>query len=219
MPAKKPDRPLTDKQERFVCEYLGNGHNATAAYRKAYKAEHWSEAAANVQASRLLKHPKISLRINAVTQAAEQRTEVTAARALSEMAIVALSDIGDVMDFSGPEPKLKPANEIPEYARRAISSVKVKRYTEGHGDTAREVEVTEFRLWDKVSGLDKLGRHFAMFTDKFAPVNPDGQSPYDAGLGDARALVAELRAAVDARRGGLGGPSTNGFANGVHVGD
>lgn len=57
--------------------------------------------------------------------------------------------VGEILDFTGDVPKLKPACQIPEHARRAIASVKVKRYVEGTGDKAREVEVTEFTLWNK----------------------------------------------------------------------
>ena len=54
-------------------------------------------------------------------------------------------------DFSIHAP---PANEIPESALRAIKSAKVKRYTEGSDDDAREVEIIEFTFWDKPGQLN-----------------------------------------------------------------
>ena len=71
------------------------------------------------------------------------------------------ADIGDILDFTGESVKLRPANEIPASVRRAIQSVKVRRYIEGKGEDAREVELIEFKLWGKpemlVTRLKALG--------------------------------------------------------------
>lgn len=159
-------KPLTPKQERFVAEYLANGRNAAAAYRAAYDAARMSDQSVEKEAKKLLRHPLVAPRIAEVCAKAEAATEVTAARVLQELGLLALSDIGQVLDFSGTEPRLRPAAEIPEAARRAIASLKVKRHTEGSGDNAREVEVTEFKLWDKLSALEKLARHLGMFVER-----------------------------------------------------
>jgi phage terminase small subunit len=53
-------RQLTDKQARFVAEYLANGENAARAYRLAYpKSTSWSENALHVEACRTLKNPLV----------------------------------------------------------------------------------------------------------------------------------------------------------------
>ena len=60
-----PDLPkLTDKQKIFVMRYVINGNNASEAYRFAYNALRMSEESVNVEASRLLKNPKITPWIN-----------------------------------------------------------------------------------------------------------------------------------------------------------
>ena len=61
-----------------------------------------------------------------------------------------------MLDFSQTEPRLRPANEIPRDARRAIASIKTKRYTEGRGESAREVEVSEFKACDKLLAIEKI---------------------------------------------------------------
>ena len=62
---------LTEKQRKFVTEYLRNGKNAGAAYRAAY-ATRASDGAARVEASKLLRHPKIvPILAEAERQAAE----------------------------------------------------------------------------------------------------------------------------------------------------
>jgi hypothetical protein len=84
----------------------------------------------------------------------KRRLQLTADDVLEELACLGRSDIGEVLDFTGDDPQLRPVNQIPERARRAIASVKVRRYWEGHGDDARQVEVTEFKMWDKLSALE-----------------------------------------------------------------
>lgn len=50
---------LTEKQNQFIKEYILNGLNATEAYRTAYQSDA-TTATCCVEASRLLKNPKIT---------------------------------------------------------------------------------------------------------------------------------------------------------------
>ena len=54
-----------------------------------------------------------------------------------------------------------------------MSSIKVRRYTEGTGEDAREVEVTEFRFWSKESSLAKLAEYFPMPAPPREPIKVD----------------------------------------------
>lgn len=162
---------LTDRQQAFVDEYLKD-LNATAAYKRAgYKAQ--GRAAEN-NASRLLGNAGVKAAIEAAQAERAQRVKVEGDDVLRELLRVALSDIGQVLDFSGTDPHLRPCRDIPEAARRAIAAVKVRRYTEGRGDDAREVEVTEFKLWDKLAALDKLAKHLGLLKDRVEHTGPGG---------------------------------------------
>ena len=55
---------LTTKQQQFVLHYSINGNNASDAYRSAYDCKDMSNESINVEASKLLNHPKVSLWIN-----------------------------------------------------------------------------------------------------------------------------------------------------------
>lgn len=70
-------RKLTLKQERFVCEYLTNGGNASAAYRAAYSASKMSEKVLNNEASKLLKNRGIAMRLAEARETARAALEVT----------------------------------------------------------------------------------------------------------------------------------------------
>ena len=155
---------LTPKQQRFVSEYLQD-LNATAAYKRAgYKAR--SDGVAASSASDLLRIPKVAAAIATAEAERAQRTGIDADRVLAEIAHVAFSDIGQVLDFTGVDPHLRPARDIPEAARRAISSIKVRRTLEGSEADAREVEVTEFRLWSKSDALEKLCKHLGLYKER-----------------------------------------------------
>ncbi len=52
---------LADKQQKFVLFYVTNGNNASEAYRKSYDCSNMSKESVNVEASKLLKNPKVSL--------------------------------------------------------------------------------------------------------------------------------------------------------------
>ncbi len=149
---------LTPKQERFVEEYLVDLNATRAAIRAGY-----SQRNADKIGPELLGKTRIAAAIVAKRERVSLKAEVSAAEVLRELAVIAFSDVGEVMDFSGVALRLKAANEIPERARRALSSVKVKRYLEGHGDDVREVEVTEFKFWPKTQALELLGKHLALF--------------------------------------------------------
>ncbi len=52
---------LTAKQQTFILKYLTNGNNARVAYKQSYKCENSSDETIDVEASKMLKHPKVSL--------------------------------------------------------------------------------------------------------------------------------------------------------------
>lgn len=160
---------LTPKQQRFVDEYLIDLNATQAAIRAGYP-----ERSARSVGQENLTKPDIQAAIQTARQAQQERTQITSDRILQELALVGFGDIGQILDFSGSSTRMRPANEIPEKARRMIGSIKVKRYWEGDGDECREVEITEFKLWDKMSALEKLCRCNGMFVDRHEHTGKDG---------------------------------------------
>lgn len=68
--------PLTPKQEAFAQAYVETG-NASEAYRQAYDAHDWKPTSVMVEASRMINHPKISLRIGELRGEAFERHGMT----------------------------------------------------------------------------------------------------------------------------------------------
>lgn len=150
------------KREKFVEEYLIDLNATQAAIRAGYSAK-----TAQTISSELMTFPEITAAIQAAKLARSAETKVTAVRVVEEMAAIAFADPGDILDFSGPTLHLKPTDQISERARRSISSIKVKRQSEGFGENASEVEIIEFRFWDKNAALGQLAKHTGAVKDKF----------------------------------------------------
>jgi phage terminase small subunit len=142
--------PLTPNQQRFVEEYLVDLNAAQAATRAGYSAK-----TARVQGAKLLTNPNIQAAIQAAQQARSGETKITAARVLQELALIAFQDPAEFFDFRGDRPIMRPACDIPEAARRAMSSIRFK-----------DGEVAEVKFWSKDSALEKIGRHLGMFLEK-----------------------------------------------------
>ena len=79
---------LTPKQQAFVMFYITNGNNATAAYKSAYDIEKMTDDAIAVEASKLLKNPKVAQWISyyqgKVKQNFEQKALYTTELAMAE---------------------------------------------------------------------------------------------------------------------------------------
>ena len=67
---------LTIKQEKFCMVYVETG-NASEAYRQAYNAENMSNEAIGVEASRMLDHPIVTLKIKELKSGHTKRHELT----------------------------------------------------------------------------------------------------------------------------------------------
>ena len=90
-----------------------------------------------------------------------RKAAVKADKVLSELANSAFSDIGAIIDFTGTEPKMLPANQISEQVRRTISSIKIKRHVVKVGEEEKPVEVIEFGYNLLKALLETLAKHLA----------------------------------------------------------
>lgn len=176
---------LSKKQEFFCKEYLVD-LNATQAYKRAgYSVK--SDNIAAVEASKLLRNPKVEDRIKELMEKRSQRTEVTADKVMAELAAIAFakgSDFAKVVDepiishgkyvIDPDTGKVKTyktvevisTDKLPEEKKKAISGIKEGKYG------------VEVATCDKVKALELLGRHLGMFKDK-VEVSGNINNPYE----------------------------------------
>lgn len=110
---------LTEQHKLFINALLDPDQAAGNATKAAISAG-YAQASAHVRGSELRKHPLVAAEIARRGAKSEKKIELTVERIEQELAALALVDPGLLYDTDG---KLLPINQIPEAARRAISSV------------------------------------------------------------------------------------------------
>ncbi len=144
---------LTEKQQRFVDEYLIDLNATQAAIRARYSAK-----TADVQGSRMLGNVKVQQAISEAMAERSKRTGVNQDRIVMELAKIAFVNIADVID---PENvTIKEGATTDDTA--AIQSVKVKVIPTKDGEGVER----EIKMADKIRALELLGKHIGMFKDK-----------------------------------------------------
>jgi hypothetical protein len=81
-------------------------------------------------------------------------------RIVRENSYLAFSDLGECFDREG---NILPLEEMPDSARRAVSSMKVTRKYLRHKDGTSDLEVTrEIKLWSKPQALEMFFKYHDM---------------------------------------------------------
>lgn len=133
-------------------EYLIDLNAKRAAIRAGY-----SERSAEVTACRMLRTPKIKAAIDKALEKRCAKIEITGDRVLQEIAKIGFSNLTDFMQWGPGGVKLKSSDELTVEQAACVSEV-VETTTESGGSI-------RFKLHDKLSALEKLGKHLKLFTD------------------------------------------------------
>ena len=154
---------LTDKQQRFVAEYLVDLNAKQAAIRCGY-----SPRTAESQGSRLLSNAKVAASVAEGQAKRLKSADLTATRVLEELRRLAFSDVRGLFDERG---NLRPLHELNDEQAAAIASLEVviKNAKAGDGETDT---IHKIKVWDKTRSLEMLAKHFALLTER---VNHDGE--------------------------------------------
>lgn len=143
---------LTEKQQRFVDEYLIDLNATQAAIRAGYSVK-----TADQQASRMLTNVKVQSAIAEIMAERSKRTGFNQDRVVQELAKIAFIKMTDVVDQNG---KIK--DTASEDDLSCIESIKYK-----HSDTDSGYSVErEVKIASKLKALELLGKHLGMWNDK-----------------------------------------------------
>lgn len=144
---------LTEKQKRFVEEYLIDLNATQAAIRAGYSVK-----TANEQGAQNLAKLSIKEEISKAMAERSKRTGINQDRVIEELAKIAFVNANDLIN---PE-DASVRKDASKDDLACIQSVKVKQSFSDKGDiTEREV-----RLNDKMKALELLGKHLGMWKDK-----------------------------------------------------
>lgn len=154
---------LSEKQKRFVSEYLVD-LNATAAAKRAG----YSEKTAKSQGQRLLTKADIQAAIQKRQEKLRGKLEITQEMVLSELAAIAFANGTDFAQITRTGMvRLTPTEELPEDKRKAVASIKEGQYG------------TEIKTHDKVRALEMLGKHLGLFDSKTGGAEPEENNIFE----------------------------------------
>lgn len=163
--ATSDQRTLTPKRQLFITEYLKDFNGKQAAIRAGY-----APGSAEVQASQLLRIPKVAEAIAEAQEQLKQKSGVTAERVIQELAAIGFVDPREVF---GPDGMLLDPKHFPEPLARAVASVEVTLKPMGKGKPAEQT--VKIRFWSKPETLQTLARVLGMMKDKVEHSTPDGK--------------------------------------------
>jgi len=153
---------LTILQQRFVDVLFAMSEpNQRKAYMQVYKNTKRPEVA-DVCACQALKRPKVAAYLQSLRDKATERTGITAAKVIKELAKIGFSNIEDYLtvDEDG-ETHLKNFDEIERATLAAIESIKIS--ITNNKDESRTYTTTQFKLCSKLHALEQLGKHFGIY--------------------------------------------------------
>ncbi|CUJ53467.1 Terminase small subunit [Achromobacter xylosoxidans] len=165
---------LTDKQRRFVDEYLVDLNATQAAIRAGY-----SEKTAYSIGNENLSKPEIADAIQEAQAERSRRTDITQDMVLRELAKIGFSDIRKVVRWGRTELRMAGADE--DAATEVHHGLALIGADEIDDDTAAAIsEISEGReglkvkFHDKRGALVDIGRHLGMFPSKVEHSGPGG---------------------------------------------
>lgn len=159
---------LTDKQKRFVEEYLVDLNATQAAARAGYKDPNIGR--------QLISKNNVSEAIEKAKSERSERTEITQDMVLRELAAIGFARVTDYVQIRDGCVHLTQTDELSPDQKRAVASIREGR----HG--------IEVKLYDKIRALEKIGEHLGMF---------DGKTELDRREQEARIANLEKQARAE----------------------
>ena len=186
-------KKLTDKQQRFVEEYLIDLNATQAAIRAGY-----SKKTAEVIGYENLRKPQITEAICKAKKKISQKLEITAERVLLERARLAYQNKKDLYNEDG---TLKQIHELDDDTAAAIHGVKIgsRIVKDDDGNEKLETFIKSVKTYDKDKSLTALEKYLGLY-------EKDNEQKGEANLKTAGEFMAELLKAVNGSSLGLPAP-------------
>jgi phage terminase small subunit len=172
-------RKPTARQRRFVEEYLLRDDARAAAIAAGYSPD-----SADQRGRCLLRVPWVADAIRHKLDARAERTRIDADRVVEELARIAFSDLGRMVEW-GPEGLVpRPPSQLAAADRAAIARI------------ARRGDTMQIVLHDKIRALDALGKYFKLWGRHAEKFGRAGDVPYGANIRDEPQAQARARLQV-----------------------
>jgi phage terminase small subunit len=168
------ERALTDKQRRFVDEYLIDLNASQAAVRAGYTGD------PNTIGPRLLANVGIRSLVARRMADRSHRTEITQDRVLQELARLAFVDLRKAYNEDG---TLKKPHELDDDTAAAMAGLETVTTAIGDIEDPATLATKKVKTWDKKGALELCMRHLGMLNDKIkVDANVTGGVTYTANI-------------------------------------
>lgn len=144
---------MTNKQKRFVEEYLIDFNATQSAIRAGYSVN-----SADKIGAELLGKTSIKKAIEKALAERSRRTGITQDRVVKELARIAFVNFNDIVNENGEIKSDASADDL-----ACVESYKVENGDSINGRSSKR----EVKLASKLKALELLGKHLGMFSDKF----------------------------------------------------
>lgn len=189
-------KKLTNKQQRFIEEYLIDLNATQAAIRAGY-----SEKTAKEQGHRLLTNVHIAKAIAKGKAERSEKTKIDSNWLLERLVAEATADIADIYEESG---SLKPIHDWPMIWRTGlVSGLDVhQEYKYVDGKKIPDGVTTKIKISDRIKRLELIGKHIGVqaFNEKHEHTGPEG-APLYSDLELARRLAHMLTRGLNDKPG------------------
>lgn len=140
---------LTQKQARFVEEYLKDLNAKQAAIRAGY-----SERSAEMTGSRMMSNDKVAAAVADAQEARSKRTDIDADWVLRRLAEEVEADLADIIGDGG---EILPVKKWPKVWRQGlVAGIEVK---EDHVEGVKVGETVKIKLSDRIKRIELIGKH------------------------------------------------------------
>lgn len=154
----KENNKLSPKQKLFVDKYVAYGFNG---HRAAVDAG-YSEKTADVQASKMLRIPKIKNYLAERIKYVITNTDELSIQLIEKLKIIAFSDIRDIMAWGAEgDVSLIPSEMLSKETTYTISEVSTKPYLDKDG--VAQAYAFKVKQVDKLKALEMLSRFVELY--------------------------------------------------------
>jgi phage terminase small subunit len=139
---------LTERQERFVREYLVDLNAIQAAKRAGYSVE------SSGAGSQIMSRPNVRQAIDAELDARTEQYRAEHSRIVQELSSFAFTQLSDLVEIPG-------FDDLPRHKKAAVK--KYKRTEHYNKDGEMISAIMEIELEPKTRALELLGKHIGMY--------------------------------------------------------
>ncbi len=212
--------PLTDlKREKFCQHLVKFGHRERAVVYAGFncKTSEQKSASAAVQASLLLKDPKVMRRISELAEMSASRVALSKGRVLMEAAKIAFVD---PRKFFNPDGELLPIHELDPDTAAALAGIEVDQITLGKGEKKTKLKTSKIKLAPKVAALTLLAQHYQLLGKGIDQgQGQGGDTHFHFYMPDNQRALTDLPVLINPPVIDSQPPQTNGGSNGHNGGD